>query len=72
MQHRTGTDPQGTSDFDERADLVIEVQNVAETLTAKTFSSGSRGFWTQGRVQIGAKRFIVNIQAVEIGSRPQS
>ncbi|HEY3319874.1 MAG TPA: hypothetical protein VGP72_05285 [Planctomycetota bacterium] len=34
------------------------------------FKSGSRGFQAWGKVQIGEARYQVQIQAVEIGSKP--
>lgn len=41
-------------------------------LTAKTFSTGSRGYHGFGKVQIGEKRFQCNFILVEIGSKPGS
>lgn len=35
----------------------------------KLFSTGSRGFWAGGKVEIGGKRYQVQVQLVEIGSK---
>ena len=40
-------------------------------LNAKTFSTGSKGFHGYGKMQVGEKNFQVNIQCVEIGSKPK-
>lgn len=39
-------------------------------LDTKTFSTGSRGYRGQGKVQMDGKRYQVQVQAVEIGSKP--
>lgn len=39
---------------------------------ARTFSSGSRGYFTSGKVTIGGKRFQCSVNVVEIGSKPGS
>ena len=41
-------------------------------LETKTFSTGSRGYRGQGKVQMDGKKYQVAVQAVEIGSRPKS
>ena len=40
-------------------------------LDAKTFSTGSRGYRGQGKVTMDGKKFQVQIQAVEVGSKPK-
>jgi hypothetical protein len=40
-------------------------------LNQKNFSTGSRGFHTFGKMQVGDKNYQVNIQLVEIGSKPK-
>lgn len=35
----------------------------------KNFSTGSRGFYGQTRLEIEGKRYLVTLQAVEIGSK---
>jgi hypothetical protein len=35
----------------------------------KTFSSGSRGFFGQGKLEIDGKRYQTQVQLVEIGSK---
>ncbi len=38
----------------------------------KVFKTGSRGFFGMGKIQIGEKRYQVQVQLVEIGSKPKS
>jgi hypothetical protein len=40
-------------------------------LSKKDFKTGSKGFYGQGKMQVGEKRYQVNIQCVEIGSKPK-
>lgn len=42
----------------------------AVILNDKAFKTGSRGYFGQGKVTINGKRYQVQVQAVEIGSRP--
>jgi hypothetical protein len=42
------------------------------TTAEKTFKTGSRGFFGMGKIQIGEKRYQVQVQFVEIGSRPKA
>lgn len=46
--------------------------NIVGKLTAadKTFASGSRGFYGNGKIEIGGKRYQCQAQLVEIGSKP--
>ncbi len=37
----------------------------------KTFSSGSKGFFGQGKIEIDGKRYQAQVQLVEIGSKEQ-
>ena len=37
--------------------------------TEKTFSTGSRGLFAQGKLEIDGKRYQVQVQLVEIGSK---
>ena len=50
-----------------------EGDKVVGTLTAeqKNFKTGSRGFFGMGKIQIGEKRYQVQVQLVEIGSKPK-
>jgi len=41
------------------------------TLPAKQFKTGSRGFYANGKAEIDGKRYQVQIQVVEIGSKAQ-
>ena len=40
--------------------------------TEKVFKTGSKGFYGMGKIQIGEKRYQVQIQMVEIGSKPKA
>lgn len=37
----------------------------------KTFKTGSKGYFGMGKIQIGEKRYQVQVQLVEIGSKPK-
>lgn len=37
----------------------------------KQFKTGSRGFFGMAKIQIGEKRYQVQVQMVEIGSKPK-
>lgn len=41
-------------------------------LEPKTFSTGSRGYRAQGKVTMDGKKYQLQVQAVEVGSRPKS
>ncbi len=56
--------------------LSVEIKkdgNVVGLMMAeeKTFKTGSRGFFGTGKMQIGEKRYQVQVQLVEIGSKPK-
>ena len=40
-------------------------------LDKKDFKTGSRGFYGQGKMVAGGKKYQINIQVVEIGSKPK-
>lgn len=46
---------------------VVGILQAAE----KIFKTGSRGFFGMGKIQIGEKRYQVQVQLVEIGSKPK-
>ena len=48
-------------------DKVVAMLPAAE----KVFKTGSRGFFGMGKIQIGEKRYQVQVQLVEIGSKPK-
>ena len=52
---------------------IKERETVVGILTAaeKVFSTGSRGFFGTSKIQIGEKRYQVQVQIVEIGSKPK-
>ncbi len=41
------------------------------TAAEKIFKTGSKGFFGMGKIQIGEKRYQVQVQLVEIGSKPK-
>ncbi|MGB8214490.1 MAG: hypothetical protein WCE68_13110 [Anaerolineales bacterium] len=42
------------------------------TAAEKVFKTGSRGYFGMGKLQIGEKRYQVQVQLVEIGSKPKA
>jgi hypothetical protein len=42
------------------------------TLPPKEFKTGSRGFYGNGKVELDGKRYQVQIQLVEIGSKKEA
>ena len=42
------------------------------TATEKLFKTGSKGYFGMGKIQIGEKRYQVQVQLVEIGSKPKA
>jgi len=57
--------------------LIVEIkenEKVVGILQAaeKLFKTGSRGFFGMGKIQIGEKRYQVQVQLVEIGSKPKA
>jgi hypothetical protein len=42
------------------------------TAAEKVFKTGSRGFFGMGKIQIDEKRYQVQVQLVEIGSKPKA
>jgi hypothetical protein len=49
------------------SDKVVGVVSAEE----KHFKTGSRGFFGMAKIQIGEKRYQVQVQLVEIGSKPK-
>ncbi|HET9587500.1 MAG TPA: hypothetical protein VFO91_01815 [Anaerolineales bacterium] len=52
---------------------IKENEKVVGILTApeKQFKTGSRGYYGMAKIQIGEKRYQVQVQVVEIGSKPK-
>jgi hypothetical protein len=52
---------------------IKENEKVVGVLSApeKQFKTGSRGYYGMGKIQIGEKRYQVQVQIVEIGSKPK-
>jgi hypothetical protein len=40
-------------------------------LDKKNFKTGSKGYYGQGKMVAGGKKYQINIQCVEIGSKPK-
>lgn len=56
--------------------IVVEIKQDGQTVgllsaNEKVFKTGSRGFYGMGKIQIGEKRYQVQVQLVEIGSKPK-
>jgi len=56
------------------AELKNEKGEVVGVLTAspKEFKTGSKGFYANAKAEIEGKRYQVQLQLVEIGSKPKS
>jgi len=56
------------------ADLKDEKGNSLATLAVppKEFKTGSRGYYANGKIELEGKRYQLQIQLVEIGSKNQS
>ena len=57
--------------------LIVEIKEngaLVGELSApeKLFKTGSRGYFGMGKIQIGEKRYQVQVQLVEIGSKPKA
>ena len=57
--------------------LIVEIKengSLVGELSApeKLFKTGSRGYFGMGKIQIGEKRYQVQVQLVEIGSKPKA
>ncbi len=53
------------------ATIQLEGDKQCFPLAKKDFKTGSRGFYGVGKMMAGGKNYQVNIQAVEIGSKPK-
>ena len=42
------------------------------TVTPKDFKTGSRGFYANQKIEIGGRRYQLQVQLVEIGSKKQA
>jgi hypothetical protein len=42
------------------------------TVSPKDFKTGSRGFYANGKIEVDGKRYQVQIQLVEIGSKKEA
>lgn len=53
------------------ATIQLEGDKMSFLLSKKDFKTGSRGFFGNGKMMAGGKNYQVQIQAVEIGSKPK-
>lgn len=61
----------------EKAMITVEFKQDGQmvgllTADAKEFKTGSKGYFGMGKIQIGEKRYQVQVQLVEIGSKPKA
>lgn len=58
--------------------IIAEIKNdqgqliAVLTLPPKEFKTGSRGFYANGKTEINGKRYQVQVQLVEVGSKPKA
>jgi hypothetical protein len=50
--------------------ITAMVEGQAVLANAKTFSTGSKGFFGSGKLVIDGKKYQTQVQMVEIGSKP--
>ena len=53
------------------ATIQLEGEKMVFPLSKKDFKTGSKGFFGQGKMMAGGKNYQVQIQCVEIGSKPK-
>lgn len=53
------------------ATILLDGEKQDFVLNEKNFKTGSRGYHAQGKMQVGDKRYQINILCVEIGSKPK-
>jgi len=52
----------------ESVTVIVEDQKLLAD--ARTFKTGSRGYWAGGKLVIGGRRYQASVSLVEIGSKP--
>jgi len=57
---------------DKMATIIIDGASTSMIAKEKVFSTGSRGYNVTGKIFISGKRYQVNCNIVEIGSKPGS
>jgi len=56
-----------------RAEIYEGSEKLGEVgLGEKVFSTGSRGYYASAKLEVHGKRYQLNFQLIEIGSRPKS
>ncbi len=56
--------------------LTVEIKDNGQVIgilmaEEKTFKTGSRGYYGNGKIAMGEKRYQIQVQLVEIGSKPK-
>jgi len=64
--------PANQNDYVVASFMVPGLGTLPNTFVAKpkTFSSGSRGYWAGDKLELNGRRYQVQVQLVEIGSKP--
>jgi hypothetical protein len=74
-RHNDHTQDKGDALMSDQPNMAtIQLNGVKQPfiINPKNFSTGSRGFYGQGKMQVGDKNYQVNVQLVEIGSKPKA
>lgn len=50
--------------------LVVKIGDEKLTADARTFKTGSTGYWAGGKVTLAGARYQVSVSIVKIGSKP--
>jgi hypothetical protein len=53
------------------ATIQLQGEKMVFALGKKDFKTGSKGFFAQGKMMAGGKNYQIQIQCVEIGSKPK-
>ncbi len=53
------------------ATIQLEGEKQSFILNKKNFKTGSKGYYANGKMVAGGKRFQISISCVEIGSKPK-
>ncbi len=53
------------------ATIQLEGDKMVFQLSKKDYKTGSRGFYGNGKMMAGGKNYQINVQIVEIGSKPK-
>ncbi len=59
------------SETEDKATIQLNGSKQDFRMSKKDFKTGSRGYYGVGKMMVGGKDYQVNIQMVEIGSKPK-